>query len=201
MATSTETMTRQFSEVELRIKKLTVQLNPDKQGFFKDFFEGRKFELKLFSVISDGVPDNTFHTELGIFSVDSNGSIKFGPNGYVLYRNKAGQIPRYLDCHLTVVEDDSDIRSMAQLMSKIRRTDGFKELTQLLLEAQVNSVIGIGLDVAKEILGLGLSILENNGDDLLMRQYFSFNYNIDGYHGNFQFDSPEVKVTLELITA
>ena len=196
-----ETMARQFSEVELRIKELTIHI-PDKKGFWQRLIEGETSEVKLFSVISDGVPDNTLHTELGIFPVDSkNRSIKFGPHGYSLYRNKAGQIPRYLDCHITVVEDDSDIRSMAQLMSKIRRSDDFKKLTKILLEASLNPVVTIGMDVAKEILGIGLSILEQNGDDLLMQQYFSFNYRIDGYHGKFQLDSPEAKVSLEVITA
>lgn len=196
-----ETMARQFSEVELRIKELTIHI-PEKKDFLQRVIEGKTSEVKLFSVISDGVPDNTLHTDLGIFPVDSkNRSIKFGPYGYSLYRNKAGQIPRYLDCHITVVEDDSDIRSMAQLMSKIRRSDNFRELTKLLLEASLNPALLIGMDVAKEILGIGLSILKQNGDDLLMRQYFSFNYRIDGYHEKFQLDSPEAKVSLEVITA
>ena len=190
-------MPEKFTEVELRIQELKVK----KQGFWESLVKESKFEVKLFSVVSDGIPDNAFNLDLGIFPVREGGSIDFGPNGYALYRNRAGQIPRYLDCNVSVIEDDSDIRNMAKLMSEIRKTDDFKSLVGTLVLTAANPALRIGLDVAGSILGIGLDILKQNSDDLWLQQYFSFNYKIDGYDGIFEVDSNEVKLKLEIVTA
>jgi len=86
-------------------------------------------------------------------------------------------------------------------MSEIRKTDDFKSLVGTLVLTATNPVLKIGLDVAGSILGIGLDILKQNGDDLWLQQYFSFNYKIDGYDGIFEVDSDAVKLKLELVTA
>lgn len=190
-------MPEKFTEVELRVQKLKVK----KQGFWEKLVEESKFEVKLFSAVSDGIPDNTFNLELGVFPVREGCSIDFGPNGYTLYRNRAGQIPRYLDCNISVIEDDSDIRNMAKLMSEVRKTDDFKSLVETLALAVINPALTISLNVACSILGIGLDVLKQNGDDLWLQQYFTFNYKIDGYEGNFEIESDEVTLKIELVTA
>lgn len=189
--------TQKFTEVELRVMEIQIK----KHAFLARLAEGGKFEVKLFSVISDGVPDNTFNLELGVFSVKDGGVIEFGPHGYALYRNRAGQIPRYLDCHVSIVEDDSDIRSMATLMSEVRKSDEFKSLASQLLIGTINPVLSIGLDVAGSLVQIGLNILKNNGDDLWDREYFTFNYKIDGYEGKFDMDSDDARARLSIVTA
>lgn len=190
-------MPEKFTEIELRILELKVK----KHSFWERLIERGKFEVKLLSVVSDGVPDHTFNLELGIFSVRDEGSIDFGPYGYALYRNRAGQIPRYLDCHIAVIEDNSGIRSMAKLMAEIRKTDDFKNLTNILALASINPAVKIGLNVAEAILNIGLNVLQQKKDKVWLRQYFTFNYKIDGYEGDYEFESDDVKLKIELITA
>lgn len=189
--------TQNFTEVELRVMEIQIK----KHGFWETLGERGRFEVKLFSVVSDGVPDNTFNLELGVFSVKDGGVIEFGPHGYALYRNRAGQIPRYLDCHVAIVEDDSDIRSMASLMSEVRKSNEFKSLANALLLGRLNPVLNIGLNVAGSLVEIGLNILRNNGDDLWHREYFTFNYKIDGYEGKLEMDSANARATLSIVTA
>lgn len=189
--------TQKFTEVELRVMEIQIK----KHGFWEKLVERGRFEVKLFSVVSDGVPDNTFHLELGVFSVKDGGVIQFGPYGYALYRNRAGQIPRYLDCYVAIVEDDSDIRMMANFMSEVRKSNEFKSLANALLFGRLNPVMNIGLNVAGSLLDIGLNILKNNGDDLWHREYFTFNYRIDGYEGKFEMDSDDAKARLSMFTA
>lgn len=187
-------MPENFSEIELRIQSLLVKRTP------KTFGE-KNYEVKIFSVVSDGVPDRTFNLELGVFSLSEGGRVEFGPNGFALYRNRAGQIPRFLDAHLAVVEDDSNIRNMARLMAEIRKQDDFTALSELLSLATINPALKIGVDVARTLMDIGLAVLESNKDDLWLRQYFTFNYRIDGYEGAFSAETDDVKIDLELVTA
>jgi hypothetical protein len=90
---------------------------------------------------------------------------------------------------------------MANLMSEIRKTSDFRNLVGTLALAAANPALKIGLDVAESIMGIGLDILKQNGDDLWLQQYFSFNYKIDGYDGVFEISSNEVRLKLELVTA
>ncbi|GFS15371.1 hypothetical protein ElyMa_004931000 [Elysia marginata] len=187
---------QRFTDVELRIVDLRIK----SQSFWDRLANESKYEVKIFSSVSDGVSDNTYNLELGVMPVAEGGRVGFGPAGYAIYRNRAGQIPRFLDAHVTVIEDDSDIRNTATLMSKVRTTEAFSELSQTVLAAAANPLFAVGLNVAESLMDIGLDVLKENGDDLWLRRYFSFNYNIDGYSGSAEFESEEAYIKLQLFT-
>lgn len=185
-----------FTDVELRIIDLKIK----SLNFWEKMTRESKQEIKIFSAVSDGVADNAFNIELGVMPVSEGGKISFGPAGYTIYRNRAGQIPRFIDTHITVIEDDSDIRNTAKLMARVRATNEFQELANTITAAATNPLFAVGLNVAESLMDIGLQVLQENGDDLWLRRYFSFNYNIDGYDGVAEFESEEAYIKLQLFT-
>ncbi|ALU43850.1 MULTISPECIES: hypothetical protein [Pseudoalteromonas] len=185
-----------FTDVELRIMSIHVK----SLGLVDKLLSERKFEIKVFSAVSDGVADHAFNMELNVMPVSEGGTISFGPAGYTIYRNRAGQIPRFLDAHIAVLEDDSDIRSTAKLMAKVRKTTAFGELTRTVAAAAANPLFAVGMNVAESLMDISIDVLKENQDDLWLRRFFSFNYNIEGYEGVAEFESDEVQITLQLFT-
>jgi len=89
-------------ELELRILDIKIKDDARKLKKVADFIigEGDEFEIKLISVISDGIANETFNVELGHFivkrSLNSEELLKeFRPFGFRLYRNQDGKRSEY----------------------------------------------------------------------------------------------------------
>ena len=177
------------------------ELTEQKQGFLKTLLNGGEFEVKLISTVTDGISNNVLNVELDFFPVGDNGVIKFGPNGFSLYHNRDSKIPPYLDCHVAILEDDSGIRQKADLMSRMKRTSNLMELPSKLLARRLNPVLNFDLNLAELLLDTGLKILTQNGDELWLRGYFTFNYTIDGYKGDIEIESDDAIIKLSMVTA
>lgn len=185
-----------FTDVEVRVVELRIK----EQSLWEKITKESNLEIKVFSSVSDGISDKSFNIELNVMPVKEGHRIGFGPAGYTIYRNRAGQVPRFLDVNITVLEDDSDIRNTAKLMSEVRATEDFQKLVTTIAAASANPLLGVGLNVADSLMNIGLKLLQDNGDDLLLRRYFSFNYNIDGFEGAAEFESEQAYLKLQIYT-
>jgi len=159
--------------MELRLKHFQLHEQPWLKRIATYIEEGGEYEIKILSVISDGVNDGQLHLNLDVIPVKESGSHYFGPYGLALYRAPRNTIPDFLDAHVTVLESDDGIRTVASLMDKAVQTEEYQSLMATVATLVANPYAP-AISIAKELFGIAMMVMKGNSDDLWMQLDCSF---------------------------
>jgi hypothetical protein len=160
------------TDVEMRLKEV----------FIYDVRDIGRGDVYIASVVGNDLTKEPFTLEVKTFQDVADGSgLQFGPGGIALYRNPKGQIPRFLDFRLLVVESDEEIRDAGQVLEEIKGTDEYTKLRDSLIALAATGQLEVAaLTAATDIvMTILIGILKSNRDDQLIYVAGSFNSKLD----------------------
>ena len=159
--------------MELRIKNIKILPGNWLTKIWQEISEGGEYEVKFLFACSDGIKDGNTHLSLDVIPINIQGSHDFGPHGFTLYRSPPNIIPDFLDVHLTLLEDDSGIRTISTLMDQAVQTDQYKSLMERIAET-VASPWAPAIHIADDLFSIAVNVMKGNSDDLWMQEDCSF---------------------------
>lgn len=161
-----------INDVEMRLKEVFIFNNRDPG----------KGDIYLVTVLADGLATEPFTLGIKTFEdIHDNEALQLGPAGLTIYRNPQGNIPRFLDYRILVMESDQKIRQAGEVLSEIRSNDQFKVVRDNLIAMAATAQPTAALITAATDLVVGLiaQILKMNRDDQIIYIVGSFNDKID----------------------
>jgi len=161
-----------ITDVEMRLKEVFIFDNRDPG----------KGDIYLVTVVADNLSVEPFTIEIKAFEdIHDNEALQLGPAGLTIYRNPQGQIPRFLDYRILVMESDQEMRQAGDVLNEIRNNDQFKVVRDNLIAMAATAQPTVALITAASDLVIGLiaQILKMNRDDQIIYVAGSFNDKID----------------------
>lgn len=165
------------------------------QAIITDPRERGKAEVMLVAVMGDDSGEPPKVTKFQAFeAVEKNSELPLGPEGLTIYRNpKQGQVPRFLDFRIGLIETDEDVRALGDLIGEIEKNEDWKKLRDGILAltaiaAPTAALVAAGVDLAMNIAG---RVLRANQDDQLLQVAGSYNDKLDdlGVHRGLIYQS------------
>ena len=184
--------------MELRIFNINLAAESFLERIRHYISEGGEYELKLLTVVSDGINDQQLHLNFDVIPVDIGGRHDFKPYGYRIYRSPRDRTPEFLDTHVTILEDDSGIRTVATLMDKVVQTEAYGNLMDLVTSLASNPYV-VPISIASGLFQIALKVLKGNSDDLWMQADSSFNKELNEFTGNFTIDNPRLSIDMGFV--
>ena len=185
--------------MELRINKIQMADKNWLSALGANIAEGGEYELKLLFVASDGLHDQIPHVQLKPFNIKIDSGVHaFGKYGYTVYRNPKDIIPPWLDCHFTLLEDDSGIRDTAALMDAAIQIPAYKSLLDVVagvVSAPYQPLVMVG----DALFNIMLSVLSGNKDDNFMQQDFSFLQRAHEFDKPFSLENEKLKADFTFV--
>lgn len=162
---STYTIDDSIKNVRVTIKDIYIK----KKG------ELSKAEVYFYSVVTDHLMPVELKSEI-YENIGKNQALPLGPSGVVIYRNKEGKLPKYLDIRIAVMESDEKSRNLGKDLESIRESDEFKKakdavLAVTSLTAPHSALVTASVDF---IFGLVSKALQKNKDDQFIYIMASF---------------------------
>ena len=161
-----------ITDVEMRLKEVYIINNRDPG----------KGDIYLVTVATDSLAPEPFTLEIKSFEdIPDKSALQLGPGGLTIYRNPQGNVPRFLDYRILVMESDHDIRKAGEVLDEIRNTDQFTTVRDNLIAMAATGQPTVTLVTAASDLVLGLiaQILKMDRDDQIIYIVGSFNDKID----------------------
>ena len=184
--------------MELRINRIEMADKNWLARIASEIAEGGEYELKLLSVVSDGIKDRKFHVALNPFGVNIEGHHQFGPYGYAIYRSPESKTPTFLDCHVTIIEDDSGIRQVTELMDLAVQTDAYQGLMKT-VESIIANPYSVAASIADELFQIVLSVIKGNSDDIFMQQDFTCTKRLGEFDKPFSLENEKLKADFTFV--
>lgn len=173
------------TDVEMRLTQVIISDARERGGA----------EVVLVTVMGDDSGDPPGLTKLQAFEgVKDNKALDLGPEGLTLYRNpKQGQVPRFLDFRIALIETDEDVRAIGNLVEEIEKNEDWQKLRDGIIAltaiaAPTAALVTAGVDLAMHIAA---HFLKANQDDQLIQVAGSYNDKLDdlGVHRGLVFQS------------
>ncbi len=145
---------------------------PDMTEFVRATDPARKREIVQQAVRA--VAAARIFTEID--NVKDNHVFTFGDTGYVLFQ--ASSIPQDFNWNLIVIESDSDVRNIGEMIDGVVRDSSFGRFVDslgTLLSASGNPQFTAAVEISKFIVSVVAQQLRNNQDDLIGVLYMSLN--------------------------
>jgi hypothetical protein len=186
-----------ITDVEMRLKEIFVFDNRDPG----------KGDIYLVTVVTDSLAQEPFTLEIKAFEdIHDNEALQVGPAGLAIYRNPEGEIPRFLDYRIIVMESDQELRKAGEILGEIRTNDQFKTVRDNLIAMAVTAQPSVALLTAATDLVVGLiaQILKMNEDDQIIYIAGSFNDKIDDLgvkYGPIAHKNKYARVSYEVLAA
>jgi hypothetical protein len=168
----TKSLPSETTDVEMRLLRV----------FVKDKRDIGKGEIYLFTVTTDSIAPEPFKLELKTFrDVENNTELTFGPGGLTIYRNPQGNVPRFLDYRIFVMESDQGIRDAGKFIGDVQGNSDFISARDSIVSAVTGNALtgNIIISATDVIVSLISKILKINKDDQLILIAGSFNDKID----------------------
>jgi hypothetical protein len=142
-----------------------------KEVFVIDNRDPGKGDIYLVTLVTDSIGPEPMALTLKTFDdIHDNEALQLGPGGLAIYRNPMGQIPRYLDYRIMVIESDQELRDAGEVIQQIREDSTFKSFRDNLLAitGAGQPLIALATAAADFSMGLIARILKMNQDDQLI---------------------------------
>jgi hypothetical protein len=190
--------------VDPNIKDVEMRLM---EVFIFDNRDPGKGDIYLLALVADGLAPEPLNLVVkGFEGVGDNEALQIGPGGLTIYRNPQGNIPRFLDYRIMVMESDQELRDAGELVEEIRGKDQFKLIKDSLIAmagvgAPIPALISSAVDL---LMGLISQVLKMNKDDQIIYIAGSFNDRIDDLgvrYGLIAQKNRYAKVTYQVLAA
>lgn len=153
------------------------------QAIVSDPREVRGGEVVLATIMGDdsGEPP-TVSTFKPFEDIRRNSELPLGPDGLAIYRNpKQGQVPRFLDFRIALIETDEDVRKLGGFAEELAKNEDWKKLrdgiiTLTAVAAPTAALVTAGVDLAMHVVS---QFLKANQDDQLIQVAGSYNDKLD----------------------
>jgi len=116
-------------EVDENIKNVRITI---KEIFLKKKGEISKAEVYFYSVVTDHLRPVELKSDL-YEKIGRREYLPIGPSGVVIYRNKEGELPKYLDIRIVVMESDEKSRNIAKDLEEVKKSDEFNKAKEALI--------------------------------------------------------------------
>ena len=113
-----------ITDVEMRLTEVFIFDNRDPG----------KGDIYLVTVVTADLAQEPFTLAIKTFEdIHDNEGLQLGPAGLTIYRNPQGEIPRFLDYRILVMESDQEMRDAGEVLDEIRSNDKFKTVRDNLI--------------------------------------------------------------------
>jgi hypothetical protein len=152
-----------ITEVLVRLKQVQI-LN------IHEGFRDKTGEFYLVTSVMDGLADAPIKLTISTFTGIKKGEfLGIDDPGLALYMNPVGQVPRFLDIRIQVVESDKKLQDAGKLLKQVSQQQDFQDITTVLSSIATTSLplFGTVIDLAGRVINVIGGMLEMNQDDQL----------------------------------
>ena len=162
-----------ITDIEMRIKQVRILNNQEFIG---------TGDIYIVVVAVDDLSKKPITMQVKTFEgVRNNDELTLGPAGLAVYRNPKGQIPRFLDYRLIVMESDQEKRDFGKLLADVEADTQFKSVRDglIAMATATQPAAALVIAAADTIVNVISRVLKADRDDQVIYIAGSFNDKID----------------------
>lgn len=129
-----------------------------------------KAEIYFLSMITDDASSEPIKMQTQIFeNIGRNDYLPLGPEGFTVYRNPTGKMPRFIDYRFFVIESDQAKRDIGEVLGNMDKKDEYKNAKEsvLALTGLASPQITLINSALNILSSLVVSFFRGNKDDQL----------------------------------